>query len=97
MNIGHKYGQTFDCHAAEILRDTLLIPTAGCDRRCTSGAPEMVRSVRQEVRRAPARENRRTTAVALRQDDLIEECHAGVLGLRLRVAIFSLADEFVES
>lgn len=31
MDTGHKDGQTFDCHAAEIFRDTLLIPTAGCD------------------------------------------------------------------
>lgn len=57
----------------------------------------MVRSVRQEVCRAAAGENRRATTIALRQDDLIEERHAGVFALRLRVAILSFADEFVES
>lgn len=57
----------------------------------------MVRSVRQEVCCAPARENRRATTVALRQDDLIKEGHARILVLRLRVGILSLADKFVES
>lgn len=80
--------------------DTRIIPghavlaTASRRERGTGRPPEVVRGIRQEVGRTPAREDRRPAAIALGEHDLIEQCHPGVLGLGIHH--LPIADELVE-
>lgn len=78
-------GQTSRHNPRIILRHTLLALTASPVRRRTSRPPEMIRGVGEEIGGCAAGEDRGAAAVALRKNNLIEEGHARVFGLRFGV------------
>ena len=81
-------------NAAVITRQIVLAATGGGEERGTCSSPQMVGGVRQKVSRRPTREEGCPATVALREDNLVEKCHLGVLGLG--ASSFPLADELHE-